>query len=731
MRKNIYNIFAALAAAFALSAAVSCQEQTPEKIDPVFPEMVTEYDVVPGTELRLTIQPDMPWKVSVSEEGYKWFKLKDGRFEVASLSGAASTEPVEITIVTESKEAFAIRACEISLTMGGESEVIAKYTLQTIGKAIEVYPANRTETGFEYSDESYVYSETALNEDDVVELVWDANSRSYSLPIKVRSNFEWEVVWPEWTRTDITATTRIGDMELELYGIPSKLPMEESTGFITFKSGDDAKLTFKVVIPSSKDKFEFNLSGYTELQFDHACYFHNGSGSITKEPVMGSFFGAQESRILVFEYNDGKYAPAETPWLNVATEAWDSVDGAEVLQDREIAITAPRYYGADQRQAIVMILPATAPSNANDLLASDKTQVKEEYAEYAINVVQSGRPTEYFSFEETAEVYEEAGVVFEKCAEALLPSKNFTFAQGCDTWQYELSYTKEYAESKAAHFITEEYYSVEIYDAEGNLMTENLSEHWLSYNKLGEGLYGLVAMDATLMPDDMGESIEGYIVFKDDNGAVLSIVHCTYVPEIKSEFDVLEDAARKMFVTPAQATAAGATIHKVVAGPTYEKYKELQAPIYIVRYPIDNISLNIKTSHQCQMYSCIGKKNGPEMVTIDDQIFLDKEIYAKIEEYLAKEEQYRKDLEDYKAGLLDKEPVAPIYPDVSGERSTMGLLTFGPTSMITRIYPGYSKFNMKMPEGSTEKIMEEVIQFGTSEVVQFVFICILDLENQQ
>jgi hypothetical protein len=38
---------------------------------------------------------------------------------------------------------------------------------------------------------------------------------------------------------------------------------------------------------------------------------------------------------------------------------------------------------------------------------------------------------------------------------------------------------------------------------------------------------------------------------------------------------------------------------------------------------------------------------------------------------------------------------------------------------------------MKMPEGSTEKIMEEVIQFGTSEVVQFVFICILDLENQQ
>jgi hypothetical protein len=38
---------------------------------------------------------------------------------------------------------------------------------------------------------------------------------------------------------------------------------------------------------------------------------------------------------------------------------------------------------------------------------------------------------------------------------------------------------------------------------------------------------------------------------------------------------------------------------------------------------------------------------------------------------------------------------------------------------------------MKMPEKVTEKQMKEVLQFGSSEVVNFVFICILDLENQQ
>ena len=106
MRKNIYNIFAVLAAVFALSAAVSCQEEAPETPKPVFPEMVTDYDVVPGTEIHLTIQPNQPWKLSVSEQGYKWFKIKDGRFDVASLSGAASTEPIDITIVTSAEESF-------------------------------------------------------------------------------------------------------------------------------------------------------------------------------------------------------------------------------------------------------------------------------------------------------------------------------------------------------------------------------------------------------------------------------------------------------------------------------------------------------------------------------------------------------------------------------------------------------------------------------------------------
>ena len=90
------------------------------------------------------------------------------------------------------------------------------------------------------------------------------------------------------------------------------------------------------------------------------------------------------------------------------------------------------------------------------------------------------------------------------------------------------------------------------------------------------------------------------------------------------------------------------------------------------------------------------------MGTIYYQMFSDKEIHQH--------------------GLIDK------YPDTSNERSTMGILTFGKTSFETRVYPGYSKFNMKMPDKVTDKYMSEVIQFGTQEAILFVFICELDLQ---
>ena len=202
---------------------------------------------------------------------------------------------------------------------------------------------------------------------------------------------------------------------------------------------------------------------------------------------------------------------------------------------------------------------------------------------------------------------------------------------------------------------------------------------------------------------------------------MLCAVHCFYKAEVKTENDVLEDVADLMFVDPSAAAEAGATIHKVISGPTYEAYKEHNAPIYIVKYTKNRTNLAIKTSDKCSIYSCMGKANGPEMVTIDSQIFYDKEFYADFE---VKLEKYNELLEQYNKGLIAERPT---YPDASSERSTMGLLTFGKTCFITREYPGTSTFNMTRPTGTQTKLMEEVIQFSDSSSIMFVFVCVLDL----
>lgn len=739
-----YKTFAAAAIAVLISAfsSVSCTEKEPLQPteEPVFPELVTVNDIVPGTKLTLSFIPNLDWTLSIPEESFKWFKILDGKFEEQSVSGKASKLRVNVTIWTTSEESFSLRSCKVNLTMGGKTQPIAEYMLQAKERVVEVYAANSVEEGFERLGDDYVYSTTQISENDVIELKWDSSSRKYYFPIKVKANYNWDVQWPEWARADITATSRIGELDLEVYGVPSKLPLVEGTeGEIAFKNGDNVIKSVKVRIPSSLDIFEYNLSGYASLSFDHAAYFHGGAGSYTKEPVMGYFYGPQASRAIVLDMVDGKYKESTSPWVNLDVTDWDSVEGASVLQQRDLSLTVSRYAGSENRNALILILPASAPSQLSELLTSDLSQVKTEYADYAITVTQSARPAEYITFEETsAEAITEAGIIFERTSESLLPSNNFTFVTGCDDWKYNLSYVKEYAESKSSFFVTESFATADIYDAEGKQITENLTEHWLAYNQLGDGLYGQISMNKEKLPkkevtDQNGEvtyetltEVDGYVVFKDDFGHVICIVHCFYVAEKKSTVDVLEDATDILFKDKAAAALAGATAHKIVAGPTYEAFQELQTPIYLLTYKADNTTLDINTSKKAYMYvpmsvDAQGMTHvmplGPEMVTVDNQIYHDKEYEKLVDEF---NEKYPN---------ATTQQIIDFYPkNEDYDRSTAGLLIFGSSALEpTRSYPGYSSINMTLPAEATAPY-KEVMQFtDMSGNTLMLIICVLDI----
>lgn len=752
MKRNIYKFFAI--AAFAALFAVSCAEKEQEiTVEPEFPEVVIKNDIKPGEKITLTFTPNLDWTLSIPEESFKWFKILDGKFEEQSISGKASKIAKRVTIVTDSDKSFSLRSCDVKLTMGGQTKTIASYTIQAEGRVVEVYPATYSDNGFSFVDDGYVYEKTPIATDSTIELVWDDNTAAFLFPVKVKSNFEWTVTWPQWARADIDVESRIGDVPVLIYGIDSMLPYDAAEGTVTFNNGDEPLASFNVRIPGARDRFKANMGGYTSLTFDHASYFRAEAGTFSKEPIEGSIYGPKECRVEVLELTENGYAPAASSWLNVSVSAWDNVLGAAVLQTRNISVSAARYTEGVERKAMILLLPATAPESLSDIFEGGMMQVKPEYAQYAIPVTQLARPSEYFTFDYNISEREFAGLYFDKASTDLLPQKNFKFAAGAQAWQYEMTYCKNLASTKSPVNLTEPYATVEIYDAEGNIISADLSEHWLNYDQLGDVMYGQVVMIEDNLPmvdavDENGQpvlddnnqpvkvkvqEIDGYVVFKNDLGEVLSIVHCFYIQEKLSDVDIYEEASAEVFKDPAAAAAAGISAYKITAGPTYQQYIEMESPIYILTSTKDDQTFVVNTSTACTMYTCQEEPNhGPKMVTVDNQIFSDPVIAERLAQYEKDKAKYE---EDRAAGIIvdPGRELEPKYPDTADDRSTMGLLKFGETSFITRTYPGYSEFRMKMPqpeEGEAAPLTyKEVILFQTSSATKFVFICNLDLRG--
>ena len=715
-------------------------------VEPEFPEIITNYEIEPGAKYILSFTPNLDWTLSIPEESFKWFKILDGKFEEQSVSGEASRFPVRVTITTASDQSFALRTCKVNLTMGGKTQAIASLAIKSLARVLEVYPAEYdAENGFSYVDGGYIYESNQLTSDNTIELVWDENENAFLFPVNVKSNFEWTATWPEWARADINAESRIGDVPVLMYGVDSQLPYDTTEGVVSFNNGDEQMASFKLVIPGARDKFKFNIGGYTSLKFDHAAYFRADAGTFSKEPIEASIYGPKECRVEVLELTDNGYVHVENSWLDVNVSAWDNVQGAAVLQNRNITVSATRYTENKDRGAIILFLPATAPANTADIFEVGMMQVKAEYAQYAIPVTQLARPSEYFTFDYSIAEREFAGLYFGKSDSDLLPQKNFEFASGAKAWQYDMTYSRTLASTKSAVNLTEPYETVEIYDAQGNIISENLSEHWLNYEQLGDVMYGQVIMVEENLPkvdstNEDGEpvkvrveEIDGYVVFKNDQGEVLSIVHCFYVKENLSDVDIYEEASEEVFMDPAAAAAAGVTVYKITAGPTYQQFIEMESPVYLITSTKDDQTFTIKTSKACTIYSCQEDPNhGPKMVTVDNQIFSDPVIAERLDEY----EKAKAEYEEARANGTIVDPYReqePKYPDVSDDRSTMGLLNYGQTIFDSRTYPGYSEIRMKMPQPEEGQApmssYKEVILFQTSSATKFVFICNLDLRD--
>lgn len=293
--KNM-NIKRIIAALFAVSAfmAVSCDNpdgpDKPGTVKPVFPAVVENNDVAPGDVLTLTFEANMDWTVSVPSSTLQWFWIKDDAFKLDKLSGKVAdgkNESVTVQIgVSENDEFDTNRSCEVTLAMGGESKVIAKYMRPAKNRTLAVYEAEFDGSAFVIaSDGGYQYE---TSEASSLDLVWSEADADFRMPVKVEANCEWELEAPQWLEVQVPEST-VGSIELVLLGAS----VDAADGKIVFKAGDSVLKEINVSVPDCGEIAVYS----TQIDENGEFLFGNGGDYLyTADPV--------ESITLVWPGND-------------------------------------------------------------------------------------------------------------------------------------------------------------------------------------------------------------------------------------------------------------------------------------------------------------------------------------------------------------------------------------------------------------------------------------------
>ena len=247
------NIFLAVLAASALF--FSCEKPQPDGPDGpdipgqvvTFPEVVKNFEVKPGETLTIKFTPAKDWSVSVPSENLQWFWIADGSFKFDKLSGKASEKEVTVMIgVSETEEFDTNRSCDVTLTIGDESKVIAQYMRPAKERTLAVYMPEGTE------------------EVEAVTVDWSAEEAGFRATLRVESNYEWTVTYPEWLTVNVPEKT-VGVVDLVMTGES----LEEVSGKLQFKAGDAVIKEITVSLPSCKG-MDIHMAQIEDGEFKYA-----------------------------------------------------------------------------------------------------------------------------------------------------------------------------------------------------------------------------------------------------------------------------------------------------------------------------------------------------------------------------------------------------------------------------------------------------------------------------
>lgn len=557
-KNNISGFFAALVMGSALFAA-SCEKPSEETPAPEFPQLI-EKTVAPGESVTIPVQANLDWEISVPENGLQWFWIQDGAFQLYRLSGKAGEAEVVIG-VSATEEFDNDRVCEVTLTMGGESKVIARLVRPSKEKHLTVYAAVVVdgEVQFNETGDSYLYE---TEEAESLDMIWTGSE--FRLPIKVESNYNWSIKTPEWARVDVPSDG-VGEKNLIVYGVPSAYPLDAASGKLQFMSGEKVVKEYTVNIPGCKDIFSYKMDmSITELEFNYQGQIKVATGFIDG-PASGYVSGADGIRVIALSRNESGFSADAPSWLEVNVAEYDRTEGADVLQQRNFTVSVALNEG-DNRHAALLFLPPTLTVAASDLF--EGTEIKEEYKQYSVPVTQLSSDQEFISMLANPSDMAAGGATF-----AVSENEDLYNRFGQTRYAYELVYTNQYARDNARMIFTSAVTSYKVFDENGFLSMT-----------LDEDMKGGVV-------DMVSETAQtGHVVLYGTEGNVLAVIECRFDPE-----EIIGEVADVAFIGESvmYAPMVGATLEDVSEDPSFSQYREGQALVYHLRYTMPAMPMTI------------------------------------------------------------------------------------------------------------------------------------------
>ena len=566
-----------------LLLAVACAPTpTPEPEAPSFPEAVTE-SVLPGNEFTLNIAPNYDWEVSLSENSVAYFHIKDGQSVAYKKRGTAGEHSIVIAVADV--QLFDEQpVCEVTMTMQGQSKVIATLTMTATERVLKIYPVAIEDGAFAYAaegEQTYAYLEAEVTADGMT-MIWPAEMALYSTRVKVESNFDWIVDGtPEWI-TPIEGGTA-GITELWIKGDETKYPLTSQSAtlnFIDAVATDKLASSLKITIPAATEIFAVEgLTEKTEFNFQGHIY-SSMIGEYVEGGAIASVLGVDGSAVVAVEFTEaaGLVQAALNPqWLTIDYAAWDSSDNS-VIQKRALTLSAAVNDGA-ARKATVLVLPQGVVADNIDLITLNGA-ITDEYKPYVATIVeQAGDPG---SIEIVGEqTMESSGNSIEQ-----LDGSHWIFGlfPGVKTG-YDVLYTSQWAYEDWYVNVARPYTEIKCYSFDTTGATVELSGDtaWITTTVFGTNSEKVrIVMDKSKPTAAPSQNLntgdyEGVVTFADESG-VFALIFCRY-----NEASV-QISTGVSFYYPDYAAQQNSTLVELTSGELYTKYASYGEKVYHLTY---------------------------------------------------------------------------------------------------------------------------------------------------